>query len=109
MRAADEALYMAKRQGRNCVAHAIAISGSLLHNNHNIALHNPRTYPLQLLRAKTQRVKPNASRPSIAMSSNKRDSSGGLRQIEYPTGHCAAGEAICQMVQTSVLRREVPI
>jgi diguanylate cyclase (GGDEF)-like protein len=29
MRAADEALYMAKRQGRNCVAHAIAVSDSL--------------------------------------------------------------------------------
>jgi diguanylate cyclase (GGDEF)-like protein len=29
MRVADEALYMAKRQGRNCVAHAIGIPGSL--------------------------------------------------------------------------------
>jgi diguanylate cyclase (GGDEF)-like protein len=29
MRAADEALYMAKRQGRNCVARAIAVSDSL--------------------------------------------------------------------------------
>jgi diguanylate cyclase (GGDEF)-like protein len=29
MRVADEALYMAKRQGRNCVARATAISGSL--------------------------------------------------------------------------------
>ena len=29
MRVADDALYLAKRQGRNCVARAIAISDSL--------------------------------------------------------------------------------
>ena len=29
MRIADEALYIAKRQGRNCVAHAITVSGSM--------------------------------------------------------------------------------